>query len=97
MAVPHDPGIDARFDEQLSTPQRLRLETNKRVAVNKLNRKKKKKELEVRCCKCGSAGACKRCSCVKDSARCVNCCPLEIGKVSHWRLERCPIESECSK
>ena len=45
MAVPHGPGIDVRFDEQLSTPQRLamRLEANKRVAVNKLIRNKKKK------------------------------------------------------
>ena len=47
MAVPHGPGIDVRFDEQLSTPQRLamRLEANKRVAVNKLIRNKKKKKI----------------------------------------------------
>ena len=81
MAVPHGSGIDVRFDEQLSTPQRLRLEVNKWVAVNKLIRKKeKKKDLVVRCCKCGSAGTCKRCSCVKDSKRCMNCCPWENGK-----------------
>ena len=68
---------------QISTPQRIQAEANKRTAKDKLYRWKNARVLVGRCCNCCSAGICKRCSCAKEGKACVNCNPSELERCAN--------------
>ncbi len=61
----------------LSSSQITRLAINREVASARL------RSSRFRCCKCCSTGKCKRCSCARSGARCVDCYPSKYGICSN--------------
>ena len=76
--------------DQLTSSQRLRIDSNRRAAQERLAVAASR----PRCCMCCSTGKCVRCSCVSAGRVCVDCVPSRHGKCQN--LSAGHVEDESS-